>query len=69
MVYVLRSNNNDWLFALGIAGVRESVETRVVGLRSLISCRQGIFHIMLYKLCGMCLMFYVRHCLCILGAE
>ena len=29
---------NDWFFTLGVAGVRESVETRVAGMRSLISC-------------------------------
>ena len=38
MVYVIGGNTNDGFFTLGIVGVRESIGTWVVGMRSHISC-------------------------------
>ena len=43
---------HQWFFTLGVVGVRESVGTRVVGMRSLISCMTGTFHIRLHYLYG-----------------
>ena len=60
-----------WLvFTLGIAGVRESVGTRVIGMRSLISCmtRNIPYRIVLF-IWNVIGRFHGCHCMCILGVE
>ena len=58
------------VFTLGIAGVRKSVGTRVVGIRSLISCmtRNIPYRIALF-IWNVIGHFHGCHCMCILGGE
>ena len=57
-------------FTLSIAGVRESIGTRVVGMRSLISCitRNIPYRIALF-IWNVIGRFHVCYCMCILGGE
>ena len=58
------------VFTLGIAGVRESVETRGVSMKSLISCmtRNIPYRIALFTW-NVISRFHGCHCMCILGGE
>ena len=58
------------VFTLRIVGVRESVGTRVVGMRSLISCmtRDIPYSIALF-IWNVIGRFHVFHCMCIVGGE
>ena len=58
------------VFTLGIASVRESIGTQVVGMRSLISCmtRNILYRIALF-IWNVIGRFHVYHCMCILGGE
>ena len=58
------------VFTLGVAGVRELVKTRVVGMRGLISCmtRNIPYRITLF-IWNVIGHFHVSYCMCILGGE
>ena len=62
---------HQWLvFTLGIAGVRESVRTWVVGTKSLISCKtRNIPYRIALFIWNVIGRFHVCHCMCILGGE
>ena len=62
---------HQWLvFTLGIASVRESVGTQVVGMRSLISCMtRNIPYRITLLIWNVIRRFHGCHCMCILGRE